>query len=278
MTANAVQVQTWNGDMGRHFVAEHARLARMLEPYTERLLTVAAIERTDRVLDIGCGCGETTIRAARAASGGEALGVDISAPMLAKAQREAARLRVGNVRFERADAQTRPFPTAGWDVALSRFGMMFFDDPRAAFAGIAAALRPGGRLVFLSWQEPRRVEYFSLLRAVAADHTDLPAPPGPDAPGPFSLADPERIGALLAQAGFGEVRRADLTVRAWLGRSVEDVIDYYRGMPVARSLLANAGERAAGRIIQAFREALHSRMSADGVRLAADAWLVTART
>jgi SAM-dependent methyltransferase len=276
MTPNATQAETWNGDNGRHFVAERARLERMLEPHTDRLLAAAGIQPSDLVLDIGCGCGETTIRASRAASGGNALGVDLSAVMLAEARHLAECEHAGNVRFEQADAQTDPFPVAGFDVALSRFGVMFFDDPQAAFANIAAALRPGGRLVFLCWQEPRKVEYFTLPVMAIAAHVSLPGRPSPDEPGPFSLASPERIRTLLAEAGFGTVDIEDLTVRAWLGQDVDDVIGYYRCMPVARSLLANADEQATGLVFQALRDALRPRQSEDGVLLAAGAWLVTA--
>src|SRR5437773_4952744 len=162
MAANTAQAQAWNGDQGRHFVAENARHERMLETHTARLLEAAKIQRADSVLDVGCGCGETTMRAARAAWRGHALGVDLSAVMLAEARRLAASEGIGNAGFEQADAQTHPFPAAGFDVALSRFGVMFFDDPPAAFANIAAALRRGGRLAFVCWQEPGRIEYLTV--------------------------------------------------------------------------------------------------------------------
>ncbi|MGH3382690.1 MAG: methyltransferase domain-containing protein [Actinoallomurus sp.] len=276
MTANAAQVETWNGDNGRHFITEGARLERMLEPHTDRLLAAAAIRPSERVLDIGCGCGDTTVRAARAADGGHALGVDVSGVMLAEARRLAERELLGNVDFEQADAQTQPFPAAGFDVALSRFGVMFFDDPRAAFTNIATALRPGGRLVFVCWQEPRKVDYFTLPVKAAATHVGPPRRPGPGEPGPFSLADPERIRTLLSEAGFGAVDVADLTVRSWFGQDVEDVVGYYRGMPMARSLVANADEQTTELVFQTLRDALRPRQSEVGVQLAAAAWLVTA--
>jgi SAM-dependent methyltransferase len=276
VTANAKQAESWNGDNGRHFVAERARFDRMLAPYTDRLIDAAAIAQAERVLDIGCGCGKTTIRAARAAGGGHAVGVDLSAVMLAEARRLAEREHIGNVRFEQVDAQTHTFPAAAFDVALSQFGMMFFDDPQAAFANIAAALRPGGRLVLVCWQEPRKVEYFTLpIRAIAA-HVGPPRMAGPDEPGPFSLANPDRVRTLLAEAGFGTVDITGLTVRAWLGEDVDDVMEYYHDMPMARSLLADADEETTGLVVQALRDALRSRQCEDGVLLGADAWLVTA--
>lgn len=276
MTANARQAETWNGDNGRHFVAERVRLNRMLEPHTDRLLAAAEIKPSDLVLDVGCGCGETTTRAALAANDGNALGVDISAVALAEARQLAEYESAGNVRFELADAQTHPFPAAAFDVALSRFGVMFFEDPEAAFANIAAALRPGGRLVFACWQEPRKVEYFTLPVMAASAHVSVPPRSGPDEPGPFSLADPERIRTLLTGAGFGTVDIEALTAPTWLGQDVDDVIDYYHRMPMARSLLANADERTTGLVFQDLRDTLRQRQAEDGVLLAAAAWLVTA--
>lgn len=177
MTANAEQARAWNGGNGQHFVAENARHRRTLEPHTARLLAAAGIQPDERVLDIGCGCGDTTIRAARSAPGGDALGVDLSAVMLAEARRLAAREHLGNVRFEQADAQVHPFQAAAFDVAMSRFGVMFFGDPAAAFANVAAALRPGGRLAFVCWQDPAKVEFFSLPLLAIAPYVSLPAGP-----------------------------------------------------------------------------------------------------
>ncbi len=125
MAANTAQAQAWKREQGRHFVAENARHERMLEPHTARMLEAAKIRRADSVLDVGCGCGETTMRVGRAAWRGHALGVDLSAVMLAEARRLAASERIGNTRFEQADAQTHPYPAAGFDVVLSRFGLMF---------------------------------------------------------------------------------------------------------------------------------------------------------
>src|SRR6266496_1032208 len=139
MTANTAQSEAWNGDEGQYFVAQRARHERMGQQHTARLLATAAIGPAEVVLDVGCGCGETTIGAARAARSGRALGVDLSAVMLAEARRLAGREGVRNARFEQADAQVHAFPAAGFDVAISGFGVMFFADPHAAFANIAAA-------------------------------------------------------------------------------------------------------------------------------------------
>ncbi len=277
MAANTAQAQAWNGEQGQHFVAENARHERMLEPHTARMLEAAQIQRADSVLDVGCGCGETTLRAARAAWRGHALGVDLSAVMLAEARHLAAREGIGNTRFEQADAQTHPFPAASFDVVLSRFGVLFFDDPPAAFANIAAALRRGGRLAFVCWQEPGKIEYLTVPFTAIAEHATLPALPGADEPCPFSLASPQRIRALLEGAGFDGIGVENLTGPTWIGRDVEDVIGYYRSTPMAQALLAAAGEQTAASVTQALRNALRPYQRDSGVMLGSAAWLVTAR-
>src|SRR5690242_14804122 len=150
------------------------------------------------------GTGQTTRDAAAAAGPGPALGVDLSARMIELARRLAAEEGTGNVSFEQADAQIYPFPAGSFDVAISRTGTMFFGDPAAAFANIGRALRPGGRLVMLVWQGPGPNEWVRELSGALAAGRDLPAPP-PGAPGPFSLADPGRVRALLAAAGFSGI-------------------------------------------------------------------------
>src|SRR6266545_2552985 len=194
MTANTAQSEAWNGDEGQYFVAQRARHERMGQQHTARLLATAAIGPAEVVLDVGCGCGETTNGAARPARSGRALGVDLSAVMLAEARRLAGREGVRNARFEQADAQVHAFPAAGFDVAISGFGVMFFADPHAAFANIAAALRPGGRLAFLCWQEMTANEWLTVPFAAVAAHVTLPELPAADEPGPFSLADPRHAG------------------------------------------------------------------------------------
>jgi SAM-dependent methyltransferase len=277
---NVEQTQAWNGDEGRFFIAERLRHERMRQPLTERLFSAAAIAPDDTVLDIGCGCGDTTRAAARAASRGRALGVDLSEPMLSEARRVAAADGLTNASFRQADAQTCAFNTA-YDVVISSLGVMFFDDPAAAFANIAAALRPGGRLAFLCWREARRNQFFALPYAAIAAHLTPPAaPPEPaaaDAPGPFSLADPDRVRDLLRDAGFGHVALTDVQERVRLGADVADVIAYYRAMPMARDALAGADTATTNAVLAALITALRPHHTTNGVLLGASAWLVTAR-
>ena len=165
--ANAEQAQAWDGDEGAYWAQNAERFDRAVAAYHQRFLAAAGIGRADRVLDIGCGTGQTTRDAARAAADGVALGVDLSGQMIALARRLAAGQGIGNARFEQADAQIHPFPSHSFDAAISRTGTMFFGDPAAAFANIARALRPGGRLALLVWQEPRASEFPSAAAAPA---------------------------------------------------------------------------------------------------------------
>ncbi|TQS20719.1 class I SAM-dependent methyltransferase [Microbispora hainanensis] len=146
---NVAQENAWNGEEGRRWTEHHRHLDRMAEPANEHLFAGAGIAESDRVLDIGCGTGQTTRIAARHARRGQVVGIDLSAPMLELARRIAAEESLANITFERGDAQVHPFPSRRFDVAISRAGVMFFDDPVAAFANIRRSLRQQGRLAFL---------------------------------------------------------------------------------------------------------------------------------
>ena len=152
VAVNAEQAEDWNGASGREFIEQRERHERMLGRLRARLLAAARIREGENVLDIGCGCGDVTILAARATGSGRALGADFSRIQIAEARRLAATAGVTNVTFEVADAQVHPFGTGVFDVLLSSLGVMFFDDPAAAFTNLRKALRRGGRLAILCWR------------------------------------------------------------------------------------------------------------------------------
>lgn len=274
VAVNAAQAEAWNGNDGQHWVEERERYDAMLHDLNARLLTASAIEPGESVLDVGCGCGGSTRAAGRMADPGHVLGVDVSEIMVAEARRLAGREGLANVRFTAADAQVHPFDTASFDVAISRFGIMFFDDPRSGFANIARALRPGGRLAMLCWQDMANNENIALLLRTIATHVQLPELGG-SGPGPFSLADPTRIRDLLTEAGFRDVMVDPATTAIRIGRDVDEVVDFIHTVPMVRSLLAAADEPSAAAVCSSLRAALGPHQSADGVRLGAAAWLVT---
>jgi SAM-dependent methyltransferase len=267
----------WNSTAGRHWVQHEDRHDRMLAPLTSRLMGTAGISRTDKILDIGCGCGETSRIAAQQATEGEVLGVDISAPMLAQARLRAEEEGLANLRFEEADAAAARLPDAYYDLVLSRFGVMFFEDAKAAFENISRSLRPGGRLTFLCWQEVMKNEHIVVPFGVLAAHAPVPDIGTPDAPGPFSLADPERIRALLTGAGCTDIKIEPLHERLRLGSDVPDVLAYFRDHPAGSSSITAMDDATLAKVVDELIEAIRPFQTPEGVFFGSAAWLVTAR-
>lgn len=218
---NAEQWKSWNGADGDFWVRRADRLDAGIANYMEPLFAVAAIRPSDHVLDIGCGTGTTTREAAR--RGAAVLGVDLSGQMIALARERSHGL--GGVRFDQADAQVHEFTAAGYDVAISRNGAMFFDDPVAAFGNIRRALKPGGRLVLLAWQPMDDNTWLTTFRAILAAGRDLPKPP-PQGAHAFSLSDPARVESLLTDAGFADVRLTGLTRPMYFGEDAADAAEF----------------------------------------------------
>ncbi|MDB1088049.1 methyltransferase domain-containing protein [Streptomyces sp. ACA25] len=272
---NTGQAQAWNGYEGRHWTEHQDRWNAVNAGFNEPLLRAAGIREHDRVLDIGCGAGQITRLAARQAAQGSASGLDLSGPMLERATARAQEEGLGNVTFEQGDAQVHPLPSAGFDVALSRFGIMFFADPVVAFANIGRALRPGGRLTFVCMADPRRNEWVQVLSAMNS-HVPAPDLGAADAPGMFSLADPERIHGVLTEAGFAEVSAEPVETPTLWGRDAADAADFMLASGPSRSFLAGAGAEAADQVRMSLLHALRPHEAADGVRLRGSAWLVTA--
>ena len=233
VAVNAEQAEAWNRSSGRHFVEQRERWVRMRGRLTARLLVGAQIQDGENILDIGCGCGHTIILAARASRSGHALGADLSRIQVAEARRlAAAAAGVTNARFEVADAQVHPFQAGIFDVVLSTFGVMFFDDPATAFGNLRKALRRGGRPAFLCWRTHDENPFFTFGFAEAAAVLGRREMPGPDAA--FSLAGTGRVGALLSGAGFGGIEFAKADEPMLIGRDVDDVLEYERTFPSAR--------------------------------------------
>jgi SAM-dependent methyltransferase len=271
--SNTAQARIWDGDEGAYWAANAARFDETVAAYHRPFLDAAGIGASDRVLDIGCGTGQTTRDAARSAPSGWALGVDLSALMIALACRLAAAEGVANARFEQADAQIHPFGAGAFDVAISRTGAMFFGDPVAAFRNTAGALRPGGRLALLAWQGLSRNEWVQELFTALAAGRELPAPP-PEAPGPFSLADPERVRRLLGAAGFADVQLQAVSGPMYFGPNVEDAYGFVLGL--LGWILEGLDEAGRQRALAALRASLVAHDSGHGVSYGSAAWIITA--
>lgn len=246
-----------------------------LQRHTEIFRQACGIQRHDHILDIGCGTGQTTREAARMAAAGNALGVDISAQMIDRARELARAEGLRNVAFEHADAQVHRFPNQPFDVAISRFGTMFFNDPTAAFANIGRALRPTGRLVMLVWQEHERNAWSVSIQRSLEGHEGLP--PQAQAPDPFSLADRTTVEAILGAAGFSQVTFTDVREPVFYGPHVQAALDWVRGFTSTREALASLDPARAERALQRLRDVLAAHLSERGVWFDSRAWIVQAR-
>jgi SAM-dependent methyltransferase len=274
VAVNVEQAEDWNGASGWEFIEQRQRHERMLGRLTARLLAAAQIQDGENLLDIGCGCGDTTILAARATGSGRALGADFSRIQVTEARRLAAAAGVINARFEVADVQVHPFGAGIFDVVLSKFGVMFFDDPAAAFGNLRKALRRGGRLAFLCWRTREENPIFTTGFAEAAA-LRLRELTGPSAA--FSLAGTGRVSALLSGAGFGSIEFAKADEPMLIGRDVDDVLEYERASPSAAEILAGLSPAQAAELTRQVRDRLVAYASPDGVVMPGAAWLVTAQ-
>ncbi|MBV9995285.1 MAG: methyltransferase domain-containing protein [Caulobacteraceae bacterium] len=274
---NADQVAHWNGPAAATWVAIQARLDRQIEPIGRATMDALAPGVGDRVLDIGCGCGASTLELSRrVGAAGEALGIDPSGPMLDVARRRATEAGLAQARFLEADAQTHAFAPASFDKAYSRFGVMFFADPVAAFANVRRALKPEGRIAFLCWRTPAENPIMSLPMAAARPHLPAPAsPPDPGAPGPFAFADRSRIETILARAGFADIGVVAHDEKLTAGPLDEAVDTALRMGPLGSFLREHPEFKAA--VEPAVRIALAQHQSPRGVFLDSATWIVTAR-
>ena len=275
MVANEQAHADWNGASGQAWVADADRRDAVLSPVLDALLRAAAPLAGERVLDVGCGCGATTLAAARAVGdGGHVDGVDLSEPMLAVARRRATAAAVGNVDLTAADAQTAELP-GDHDLAISRFGTMFFEDPGGAFANIATALRPGGRLCIATWQPLADNEWLTVPGAALLRYGTLP-PADPGAPGMFAQSSAGTIRDLLGAAGFADVEVRPVQVPLHLGADPAEATDYLATLGLARAVLEPLGPSARSEALAAVADALTGRADAGGVTLAAGILVTTA--
>jgi SAM-dependent methyltransferase len=275
---NSEQVGYWNDQAGLKWVAMQRDLDAQLEPLGSLAMDRLAFASGERVLDVGCGAGATSLSIAARVAPGEVTGVDISKPLLARARERAA--AVDNVRFEEADAQTMAPPSPGFDAVFSRFGVMFFADPLAAFKNLLACLRPGGRLGFVCWREMQKNPWVTLpLSAALPFLPGPPDPPVPGAPGPFGLADGARTRLILEAAGFSEIDVASVDSELVVGGNddIETAVHLALQIGPLGSALGALDEDVRGRARAAVREAFAPHLGPRGVTLGAAVWVVTAR-
>ena len=272
---NVEMAAAWDGAQGDEWVEREDQMNAALAAHTERLFAAAAVGRGDQVLDIGCGTGETTRACAARAVDGRALGVDLSTAMLERGRMRAAEAGLTNVDFEHGDAQVYPFASDHFDLVVSRFGVMFFDDPAAAFVNIGRATKPGGRLAFVVWQELLRNEWVTVARDALAVGRDLPLPP-PGTPGPFGLADPEQTRGMIERAGFGQVSFDDVSVPFSFGADGDEAFDFAQGIGIVKGLLDDLDDAKRAEALDSLRTVIDARDAGDGVAFDSRVWVISA--
>ncbi len=262
---NTDQATAWNGLEGTTWSAHQDRYDALIHAYHLHLLDAAAVATSDRVLDVGCGCGETTRDAARAAVSGLALGVDLSEQMLERAGLRAVEEGLTNVAFAQADVQVFPFEPGSFDVIMSRFGIMFFADPVTAFNNLAAAARPGARLAFVSWQPLAENEWLLELRRSLAMGRDLPDPVN-GMPGPFGLAEADAVRTLLHGTGFADIDVAEVREPLVVGTDADDAYGFVSKMTPVIGLLNDLDDATRVAALEQLRDSLVAHAAGSGVR------------
>jgi SAM-dependent methyltransferase len=274
--SNAAQIEYWNAGAGETWAHFQEALDRQVEPLGLAAMDLLCPREGERILDIGCGCGQTSlVLAARVRPTGSVVGVDISKPMLDVAFR---RPRTADlpVTFRNLDAQTGDLGHELFDAAFSRFGVMFFSDPVAAFANIRGSLKPYGRLAFVCWRPPNENPWMQAPLQAALPLLPPLAPPDPTAPGPFAFADPSRVRSILADSGYRSATidpfDADIS-----GGDLDQTLKLaLRIGPLGRALREHP--EFVGEVTDAVRDVLLKHLTSNGVRMAAAVWIVLART
>ncbi len=271
---NQTEIENWNGPIGERWATYQEALDARIRVYGDEVLASAALRAGMRVLDVGAGCGDLSIDAARmVGAAGKVVGVDISRPMLARARERAAAL--GNVDFVEHDASTFA-ADAPFDAIVSRFGVMFFDDPAGAFANLHRVIAPGGSLTFVCWQSLADNPWAALPLATVQRILPVPpAAPTPNAPGPFAFADAERVRGILTGAGFCDVTFTPFTHSMLLGTTLDDAVEYATRMGPSARALRDADEATRARGLEVLREALAPL--APGFTLPSAVWIVAAK-
>jgi SAM-dependent methyltransferase len=274
---NADQIAYWNARAGNTWASMQKRLDAQIGSIGLKAMDALALQESERVIDIGCGCGTTSFEIARrVGASGRVTAVDISRPMLEVARRDAEQNRVHNITFLEADAQAYSFQSASSDALYSRFGVMFFIDPVAAFKNLLAALKPkSGRLAFVCWRPLKENPWMGIPVKAAMQHLPPQEPPDPLAPGPFAFADAERVKRILGEAGFSEIAAKPHDQKVQLGPLDNAVEHCTRVGPLSRLLLEYPA--AVAPVAETLRKTLAEYISGGVVQMDSAVWIVTAR-
>jgi SAM-dependent methyltransferase len=274
--ANVEMAAAWDGEEGDEWTENAERYDATDRWIGGRFEALADIAQGDNVLDVGCGTGKVMRAAARRASPGSVLGIDLSSRMLDYARRQSEDEGLTNVRFVQGDAQVHPFEPACFDIAISSFGAMFFADPVAAFINIGRGLRSSGRIAFLAWQRFEDNEWLTEIFGAVAAGRPVPTPQ-PGSPGPFGLAEPDAVAHILRDAGFTDEIITPVTEPIWQGADEEDAWSFLSTMGIVRGLTEDLAPAARRQAFANLRRAIAVHATDDGVVFDSAAWFITAR-
>lgn len=274
-SSNQAQIEYWNGRAGNRWATDQETLDQSLAPFGNAAIAKAAIKPGDRVIDIGCGAGATTVALAeKTGASGSILGIDVSAPMLARAKERTAKL--SNVTLLEADAALHAFER-GHDLLFSRFGVMFFADPTSAFTNLKTALAPSGRLAFVCWRPLSENSWMSIPLQAAESVVGREPPPDPDAPGPMAFANPDRVKKILTAAGFDKIEIEPFSADyVFPGGSLDAATESAMKIGPAARLIAESPKEHHLKAREAIRAALAPHAKGEVVAIAAATWIVTA--
>lgn len=277
---NQAQIEYWNDRAAKTWTRLQQRLDEVFQPVTDAALAAASPSAGEKVLDVGCGCGATVLALAeKVGPNGQVLGLDISAPMAGRAQERMAEHGLRNAAVLVSDASVHPFEAAENDLLFSRFGVMFFEDPVAAFANLRTGVREGGRMLCACWRPFDANPWFNVPMQAARHLLAPQPPPEPHAPGPFGFADADRTLGILAASGWREAHAERQDVKmcfAPTGR-IDQALDFALQVgPLARALADEADDTRA-RVRDVVAAALREYDTPEGVMLGGSVWLYTAR-
>ena len=275
---NIKQKEFWSGKGGDYWVVKQNEMDTMLNPLGKKALAKLDLKSNSKVLDVGCGCGATTLEIAQRVSEGSVTGLDISVPMLDKAKSEASIQGVANVDFQIIDVQVDQLASEEYDYVYSRFGVMFFEDPYEAFKNLSSSIKKGGELSFVCWQNPSLNPWQSLSIQVIRGYLDMPSPP-PRSPGPFAFQEKDYVKDILEQSGFSNIsfddNQEDITM--FSGKSLEEASEDYLAInPVVTEMLKDSTENLKAEIVESLKDAFSEFYKGDGLVFPSATWIVSA--
>ena len=275
---NSKQKEFWSGKGGDYWVVKQNEMDIMLNPLGEKALAKLNLKADSNVLDVGCGCGATTLEIAKKVSNGIVTGLDISVPMLDQAKSQSSVQGISNVDFRVFDVQVDQLDNEEYDNVYSRFGVMFFENPYEAFKNIYASLKNGGKLSFVCWQNPALNPWQSLSLQVIKEYLDMPSPP-PRSPGPFAFQEKDYVQDILEQSGFSKIDFDDNQeeITMFSGKTLQDASEDYLAInPVVTEMLKDSPDNLKIEIVESLKEAFAEFYMGNGLLFPSATWIVTA--